>query len=432
MSRVGEGARAIRGSAPARWVTGTGWPAVSTTARRAGSAIAPAVGPVLGTVSGFGWAVLGVTIVAIVAGAALGWRELLVIGFVLLAALLIAIGFAVGRSAYAVRLDLALTRVVVGERAVGRLAVSNTSARTLLPARIELPVGSAFASFQLPRLAPEAEHDELFGIPTGRRAVIVVGPVRSVRGDPLGLLRRELRWTDPVDLFVHPRTVSLGGSSSGFLRDLEGVESRVLSENDVSFHALREYVPGDDRRYIHWKTSARTGKLMVRQFEETRRSHLAIALSTNRADYADGEAGDAEFELAVSVCGSLAVQALMEEREITVLTPSSSLHVETGRRLLDELSAVEQSETSRETVVQLAKTTGTAVPQASVAFLLFGSGVTPTQIQASSMHIPLGVRVIAIASRPGERMSLRTLGDITLLTVGDLTDLPRALRRANS
>ena len=410
------------------------WAAVR---RALGPVLGPVFGTVFGTVSGFGWVTLGATVAALVAGALLGWRELLVIGFVLLAALLIAVGFAIGRSAYAVRLDLALDRVVVGERAVGRIAVSNTSNRSLLPARIELPVGSSFASFHLPRLAPDAEHDDLFGIPTQRRSVIVVGPVRSVRGDPLGLMRREIRWTKPVELFVHPRTVSLGGSSSGFLRDLEGIESRVLSDNDVSFHALREYVPGDDRRYIHWKTSARTGKLMVRQFEETRRSHLAIALSTNRNDYTAPERAGAvdtgadEFELAVSICGSLGVQALREERELTVLTQKDTLHSETGRRLLDELSGVEQVD-RRETVVQLAKATGSAVPNASVAFLIFGAAVTATQLQASSVHIPLGVRVIAVSCRPGATMSLRQIGDLTLLTVGELADFPLALRRANS
>jgi uncharacterized protein (DUF58 family) len=392
--------------------------------------------PVFGTVSGFGWAVLVSTVAALIVGFAFGWRELVVIGFVLLAALLIAVGFAVGRSAYAVRLDLALNRVVVGERAVGRIAVTNTAARPLLPARIELPVGSAFASFQLPRLAPKAEHDDLFNIPTSRRSVIVVGPVRSVRGDPLGLMRRELRWTDPVDLYVHPRTVPLGGSSSGFLRDLEGIESRVLSDNDVSFHALREYVPGDDRRYIHWKTSARTGKLMVRQFEETRRSHLALALSTNRSDYrespGEGELdANPEFELAVSICGSLGIQAIREEFDLTVLTQRETLQSATGRRLLDELSGVERHD-RHESIAQLAKTLGSSVPGASVAFLIFGSTVTPSQLQAATVHIPLGVRVIAVSAQPGAPLSLRQIGELALLTVGELSEFPLALRRANS
>ncbi|GAA2227381.1 DUF58 domain-containing protein [Herbiconiux moechotypicola] len=403
------------------------WAASRERVAAGGRGVRRAAGPVLSTVSGFGWGVLAATIVALVAGVVLGWRELLVVGAVLLAALLIAVGFAIGRSAYAVSLDLALTRVVVGERAVGRVAVANTASRSMAPARIELPVGASFASFALPRLAPGAEHDELFGIPTHRRSVITVGPVRSVRGDPLGLLRRVVRWTDPVDLYVHPKTISLGGSSSGFLRDLEGIESRVLSENDVSFHALREYVPGDDRRYIHWKTSARTGTLMVRQFEETRRSHLAVALSTSTADYADPE----EFELAVSVCGSLGVQALREERELTVLTQTSTLRTQTGRLLLDDLSGVETAE-RRGTVTSLAQSTGSAVPGASVAFLLFGGPVSARQLQAASVHIPLGVRVIAVSAQPGAALSLRHIGDVTLLTVGELSEFPLALRRANS
>ena len=139
-------------------------------------------------------------------------------------------------------------------------------------------------------MKPQQVHEDLFTIPTARRAVIVVGPVRSVRADPLHLLRRQVLWTEPEDLFVHPRTVALAGSAAGFIRDLEGMPTTELSSADVSFHALRDYVPGDDRRHIHWKTTARTNKLMVRQFEETRRAHLAISLSINTDEYAS-EAG---------------------------------------------------------------------------------------------------------------------------------------------
>ncbi len=89
-----------------------------------------------------------------------------------------------------------------------------------------------------------------------------------------------------------------------------------LSSADVSFHALRDYVPGDDRRHIHWKTTARTNKLMVRQFEETRRAHLAISLSINTDEYDSGP----EFEMAISVAASIGRQAIREQRELDVLT----------------------------------------------------------------------------------------------------------------
>jgi len=101
-------------------------------------------------------------------------------------------------------------------RAVGALQLSNPGKRGLLPVQVELPVGKGVASFAIPRLAPGAEHEELFAIPTHRRAVLTVGPINAVRGDPLGLLARVVSWTDPIDLYVHPRTVPMDGSSSGF------------------------------------------------------------------------------------------------------------------------------------------------------------------------------------------------------------------------
>src|SRR5699024_3976677 len=89
----------------------------------------------------------------------------------------------------------------------------------------------------------------------------------------------------PHELFDHPRTVRLDEAASGFLRDLEGTPSSDLSSSDIAFHALRDYAPGDDRRHVHWRTTARTGKLMVRQFEETRRSHVVVALDNLAEHY---------------------------------------------------------------------------------------------------------------------------------------------------
>ena len=181
--------------------------------------------------------------------------------------------------------------------------------------------------------------------------MIVVGPVRSVRADPLHLLRRRVMWTEPVDLFVHPRTVSLGSSAAGFIRDLEGMPTTELSSADVSFHALRDYVPGDDRRHIHWKTTARTNKLMVRQFEETRRAHLAISLSINTDEY-DSEA---EFEMAISVAASIGRQAISEQRDLDVLTQKGPLRCETGRNMLDDMTRIVGAP-MRKTAVDLART----------------------------------------------------------------------------
>lgn len=381
--------------------------------------------PVLSVVSVLGWSVLAASILLWTLGQAFGWQEAKAAAIAASVLFVLAIGFILGRSSYGVVLDLARTRVAVGESAVGSIAVSNTSARPLLPADLELPVGGNTAVFRLPRMKPQQVHEDLFTIPTARRAVIVVGPVRSVRADPLHLLRRQVLWTGPEDLFVHPKTVALAGSAAGFIRDLEGMPTAELSSADVSFHALRDYVPGDDRRHIHWKTTARTNKLMVRQFEETRRAHLAISLSINTDEYAS----DAEFELAISAAASIGRQAIRDQRDLDVLTQKGPLRCETGRNMLDDMTRIVGAPL-RKSAVDLARTLADTVPNASVVFFVVGRHVTPTQLRSASASVPPGVRSIAVRIESGAAPARANIGDLTVLTLGDLADLANVLRKA--
>ncbi len=376
-------------------------------------------------VSGIGWSVVTAAVVLGGAGWWLGWVELAVVAACLGAAVVVAVVLTLGRSTYAVDLDLSDNRVTVGRRAVGRLQVRNTSARRLLPARIELPVGRGTADFHLPSLGPGDLHEDVFAIPTTRRAVVVVGPVLSVRGDPLGLLRRRVRWTDPVDLYVHPALVSLAGASSGVLRDLEGQATRVVSDSDLAFHALRDYVAGDDRRHIHWRSSARTGTLMVRQFEDTRRTRTAVALSTAAADYAD----DDEFELAVAVAASIAVQALRDDRELVVLAGPGRLRTASPARLLDDTAALETAPDGRDSG-ELARWVTREVPDASVAILVTGSGPSSATLRSQAGYIPAGVRTLVLSCATGDAPEVGSYGSLSLGRVGALPDLPRLLRRA--
>ena len=369
----------------------------------------------------------GVAVAALVLGPAgwwLGWVELTVVAVALASALLVGLVLTVGRSAYAVDLDLSDRRVTVGQRAVGRIEVRNASRRRLLPARIELPVGKGAADFPLPSLGPGAVHEDVFAIPTTRRAVVPVGPVRSVRGDPLGLVQRRVTWTDVVDLYVHPELVSLAGAASGVLRDLEGQATRVISDSDMSFHALRDYVAGDDRRHIHWKTTARIGALMVRQFEDTRRTHTAIALSTSTRDYASAD----EFELAVAAAASIGVQALRDERELTVLAGVGALRTDVPPRLLDDCASLEAVPDGRDGDA-LAQWVAREAADATVAILVTGSVPDRTRLRARTSHIPAGTRTLVLVCDLGAEVEVLTRGSLSVAVLGGLNDLPRVLRR---
>jgi uncharacterized protein (DUF58 family) len=401
-------------------------PRVEEARRRAAPAVRALHGA-LGIATPAGWTVALLAVLAWEAGGAWGWLELRVVALACAGALAAAVAFTVGRSRYAVALDLRQTRVVVGERAVGAVQVTSTASRRMLPARIELPVGGTAAGFDLPALAPGETHEDLFAIPTARRAVLVVGPVRSVRGDALGLLRRDVVWTDPVDLYVHPRTVRIEGTAAGFVHDLEGQPTRELSSDDMAFHTLRPYVAGDDRRHVHWKTSARTGTWMVRQFEQTRRSHLVVALSTAADDYADGE----EVELGVSACGSLGLQALRDEKALSVLTSERRLRIGGGRRLLDDLTAVE----TRGRVASLdalARRTADEVRDATVVVLVCGSAPGTAELRRAASRFGAEVRVVVVRASTDEPVSCRTIGNAVVITLDDLAELPAAVRRAGT
>jgi uncharacterized protein (DUF58 family) len=385
---------------------------------------------VLRAVRPLGWVAIGGGVVAYLAARSFGWYELTVLAFALVAAFVVAIASAVGRAHYSVTLDLSNSRVEVGETASGQMNVTNTARRRLLPARIELPIGVGAASFPLPSLKGGETHGETFLVPTHRRAVIPVGPARSVRGDALGLVRRMVRWTDPDVIYVHPKTVRLGGAMPGFLKDLEGEATDDLSNDDVSFHALRPYLPGDDRRYIDWKTSARTlmtraSTLMVRQFEETRRSRITVTLPTRSAEYASGD----EFELAVSIAASVAAQALREGRQLAVHTSGAALPAVAARPLLDALSGVGLAESDLPVPVA-ARDTVLGAPDVSVAFVVVGSGVPPAALRAASTVFPLGARVIVIRAEASAPVAISRISRVPIVTVGVLDDLYRGLRQA--
>jgi uncharacterized protein (DUF58 family) len=416
--RIRRGLFAVRRRADALRLNTSGWVADHTARPRT------FVRPVTQVVSPAAWNLAVVGLASMWGSFRWDWTELRVAAWFILFVLVVSIIFVFGRHQLRATLDLSRDRVVVGERANGRLLLTNETRHRTLPLTIELPVGQGRADFELPSLGTGAEHEDLFAIPTSRRGVLTVGPVHAVRSDPLGLLRRDQSLTEPELLFVHPRTVRVQSSAAGMIRDLEGQETRKLTDSDVSFHALRGYVPGDDRRFIHWKTSARTGTLMVRQFEETRRSHLLVALSTRVDDYAS----DDEFETALSIAGSLGLQSINERQTLSMSTSTRHLTTPSAKRLLDQLSGVE-FERNAPRLPEVARRLARDINGASVAILVCGSMVEAAEMRKAGRFFALDVRTIVVRNQPDQETAIRSMGGIDIVSIGDLKDLPSAIRR---
>lgn len=381
--------------------------------------------PVLRTFTTFGWNVLVLGVAAWFGAWQLGWEELAVVAASCAAALVGATVFTFGRNAYDVTLAIQPKRITVGGRAGGQIVIRNSGARRQLPARVELRVGLARGEFHVPSLPLGGSHDELFAIPTERRAVVPIGPVTSVRGDPLGLCRVEKTWTGVEELFVHPRISPLDRLGSGFVKDLEGQTTNDLSVSDIAFHTLREYVPGDDRRHVHWKTSARIGQLMVRQYVDTRRSHLAVIVSTAPGDFADED----EFELAVSLAGSLAVRTLRDEQAVSMIVGGRPVPSANAHALMDGLARVEFGSPDGHLQAGAMQANRSAA-SASIVALVVGQHVQLPDIRLAATRLVTQARLVVLRAHRGGELTYRPVGSMAVINVPTLEEFAQGLWRA--
>ncbi len=102
-----------------------------------------------------------------------------------------------------------------------------------------------------------------------------------VTRSPFGLLERRVSTLEPGQLVVYPTVGQL--SRRWQLIQRQATETRRGRRHDRSaqqqeYHGLRDYRPGDSPRWIHWRTSARVGLPMVKEFEQQNEQDLAILL----------------------------------------------------------------------------------------------------------------------------------------------------------
>ncbi len=181
--------------------------------------------------------------------------------------------------------------------------------------------------------------------PRGRYAL---GPGRLLVDDPLGLSRLELPIPAAGAVLVRPRVPELGllFSDAGSRGD-GGRRQPVRRPSGLEPHGVREYVEGEPLRAVHWATSARRGRLMVRELEDAPRDSVAVLLDVERATIA-GPPGDSSLDDAVrAAAGLVRAHAARARGAVLVIgTPAPDIHrVRTlgaeWERALDALAGVE-------------------------------------------------------------------------------------------
>lgn len=372
-----------------------------------------------------GWTVIVACSLAGAAGWLFSWTELRVIALFGLFLIVLAVRYTMGRAEFHIGVELNPQWASRGEQAVARVSVRNIARRRLANgAIIEVPVvllGRLVNRHErpLPGLAIGDAVTLEIPVPTWQRGVVAIGPVRTVRGDPLGLLRREMAWSEPVELVVNPDTVPIGKTGAGLLRDLEGQSTNDRSVSDVAFHSLRDYVAGDDLRHVHAFTSARFGRPMVRQFVDTRTARLSILVGGLRAEYSDEE----EFEMALSVGGSFAVRGVEDDQLVSVMAAgqhSPARSRQSRRLVLDALARAQFG--AGPDLVTAAERMQRVSPDTSIAVLVTGAQTGMVALRTAANRFGPDVRSVAVRIDPSVPAEMAQARRLLVVTVPSLAE----------
>jgi uncharacterized protein (DUF58 family) len=156
---------------------------------------------------------------------------------------------------------------------------------------------------------------ELRRVPRGR---YTFDAVRLTVQDPFGLARSQLVQGEPQALVVYPRLVTLERLfSEGGAHAQDGRRLLLRRPTGYELHSVREYVEGESLRKVHWRSTARRGRLMVKELEDAPRDEVAVLL--------DGHAAGGEaFEVAVRAAGSILLSHLRRGRRCALVVNSSA------------------------------------------------------------------------------------------------------------
>ncbi|SCG15474.1 Uncharacterized conserved protein, DUF58 family, contains vWF domain [Micromonospora echinofusca] len=265
---------------------------------------------------------VGLLVAAVVllgAGFRFAYPELTLLG----AAAGIAVAYAALTAAWRPRLEVTRSadpdRVARGEAAMMTLTVRNAGRLRAASLVAEDRCGDRSVPVPLLRLRPGRDSTVRYEVPTDRRGVVPVGPLRVTRRDPLGLVTLSRPYGGTVPVWVHPRVHPLNAVPTGAGRSLDGRVDKV-PHGSITFDSLREYVVGDELRRVHWRTSARVGELMVRENVDTSLPRIVVLLDNRAVAHPQRVDGVAEsFESACEAAASVLVAAYREALPVVLL-----------------------------------------------------------------------------------------------------------------
>lgn len=289
---------------------------------------------------------IAVGVLALLTGLLLGVVDLQRVG-VLLVVLPVPAWLAVRQSRSGLRVGHAVSpaRIVVGDQAEVRLVLGNPQAFGTGPLRItEAVPGGRPLRFSVAGVRGRQRRTVAYPLPTLRRGRYLVGPTTVIASDPFGLVTADTRSTDTAELVVQPHTVPLAALTLPIAwRDGAATLSHSVGAGGSDDASVRAFRDGDDLRKIHWRSTAKSGELMVRQEERPWHGESLILLDTRSVSYPSlpGAEESPAFEWAISAAASIGVHLASRGRRVTVVTGGGQVAHDEATPILDLLADTE-------------------------------------------------------------------------------------------
>jgi uncharacterized protein (DUF58 family) len=185
--------------------------------------------------------------------------------------------------------------------------------------------GAVDLNIHLLHLPPRASVTRPYSLQFSRRGLHRIEGIKLLTRFPFGLITKAATLSLETDLVVYPTPCPLPEELIHELTALGQDNASFRRGQGAGLHNLREYLPGDDSRTIHWKTSARFSHLMVRETEAEDQRQATVAFPTvgtlNRPD---------DFEQAVVAVASLAAWFLARDYTLRILVGNDEVPYGTG------------------------------------------------------------------------------------------------------
>ena len=168
-----------------------------------------------------------------------------------------------------------------------------------------------------------------------RRGLHRPGKIRLSTRYPFGFFHKSATYVETEDdILVYPAIEKLQASEIPNLSVYAGEFESSRKGDGVEIHGVREYVRGDHHARIHWKSTAKLAKLMLKEFDDTQRKRISLVLDLTRPGAPVPATFFQDVERAIALTASYVMYFMQHQFQIQIITPQQQSSFDHGQRHL--------------------------------------------------------------------------------------------------